>query len=243
MTADQPSAGRRGNRAGKERRQAILDFHRSFVERHGYCPSIREVADAVGLKSTSAVSRHFTILEKEGCLTRGARMPRTVVEKLPGHRVVQERWDEAGEAPADFGSQDTVGVPMFERMAAGDPVVASPESVGTMWLPREMVGSGAFFAVKVVGDSMVNANIFDGDWVVVRQQDAARNGDIVAALIDEEATVKTFHFVSGHVWLMPQSPSYQPILGDHCRVMGKVVTTVRRPCTDTQITSETGPGG
>ena len=136
----------------------------------------------------------------------------------------------------------TVGVPMFERMAAGDPVVASPESVGTMWLPREMVGSGAFFAVRVVGDSMVNANIFDGDWVVVRQQDAARNGDIVAALIDEEAMVKTFHFASGHVWLMPQNPRYQPILGDHCRVMGKVITTVRRPCTDAQITAETGPG-
>src|SRR5262249_1327134 len=147
-------------------------------------PSMREIGDAVGLSSTSAVSRQLTILEKKGYLTRSARMPRTVSEKLPAHQVVQERWNEAGEAPADFGSQATVGVPMFERMAAGDPVTANPESVGTVWLPREIVGSGVFFAVRVVGDSMINANIVDGDWVVVRRQDEAHNGDIVAALIE-----------------------------------------------------------
>lgn len=229
MTASTRTSGDDG-RDGEltERQQAILAFVRESTELRGYCPSMREIADAVGLRSTSAVFYHFKILAGKGHLTRGARMPRTVVENLPGHRVVQERWDEAGEAPADFGSQNTVGVPMFERMAAGDPVTASPDSVGTMWLPREMIGSGVFFAVRVAGDSMINVNIFDGDWAVVRQQDSARNGDIVAALIDEEATVKTFHFVGGHAWLMPQNPRYQPILGDQCRVMGKVITTISR---------------
>jgi repressor LexA len=109
-----------------------------------------------------------------------------------------------------------------------NPVIANPNCVGVMQLPREKVGFGILFAVKVVGDSMVNASIFDGDYVVVRQQDSADNGDIVAALLDEEdATVKTFHQVNDDVWLMPQNPSYQPIPGDRCRrIMGKVVATV-----------------
>jgi repressor LexA len=155
-------------------------------------------------------------------------MPRTVVERLPAHRAVQERWDEAGEAPADLGSQDMIGVPMFERMAAGDPVIANPESVGTMWFPREMIGFGVFFAVKVVGDSMEKVNISDGDWAVVRQQDEAHNGDIVAAMIEDEATVKTFFRASGHTWLIPQNTGYEPIPGDRCRLLGKVVTTISR---------------
>lgn len=97
-----------------------------------------------------------------------------------------------------------------------------------MQLPREMVGSGVLFAVKVVGDSMVNANIFDGDFVVVRQQNSADDGEIVAALIEEEATVKTFQHMNGHVWLMPQNPAHKPIPGDHCRLMGKVIATVHQ---------------
>jgi repressor LexA len=119
-----------------------------------------------------------------------------------------------------------VRVPLFDRIAAGNPVIVNPDSEDAIQLPRELAGSGVLFAVKVVGDSMVNASIFDGDYVVVRQQDAADNGDIVAALIEEEATVKTFHRVNGHVWLMPQNPNHEPIQGDQCRIMGKVVATV-----------------
>lgn len=234
-----------------ERQQKVMQFLWDCPS--SYAPSMQEIGKAVGLKAQSAVRYQLIEMEAkgwvrrhpkrpralewrqpdgglpirpEGYLDRGARMPRTVVEKLPGHRVVQERWDEAGEAPADFGSQNTVGVPMFERMAAGDPVTANPESVGIMWLPREMVGSGVFFAVRVVGDSMRNVNIFDGDWVVARQQDEAHNGDIVVALIEEKAAVKTFYRASGHVWLMPQNAGYEPILGDRCRLMGKVVRKI-----------------
>ena len=134
----------------------------------------------------------------------------------------------AAAPPADLGSRDMIGVPMFERMAAGDPVTANPESVGTMWFPREMIGSGVFFAVKVVGDSMEKVNISDGDWAVVRQQDEAHNGDIVAAMIEDEATVKTFFRASGHTWLIPQNTGYEPIPGDRCRLLGKVVRTISR---------------
>ncbi len=153
-----------------------------------------------------------------GYLARDANKARTVVAKPRRLRVIQE----------GNGSQNMVCIPLFERIAAGIPVMANPDSEDIMQLPREMVGSGDLFAVRVVGDSMVNANIFDGDCVVVRQQQVADDGDIVAARIDDEATVKTFQRANGHVWLMPQNPSYEPILGDRCRLMGKVVATVHR---------------
>lgn len=209
------------------RRQKILSCIHQSVEHRGYPPSMREIADTVGLKSTSAVSYQLKILEQMGHLTRDARMPRTVVEKPPRPRTLPDRPDEAEEAAAT-GSPTMVSVPLFEQIAAGAPVIANPDPQGVMQLPKEMTGSGALFAVKVAGDSMANANIFDGDCVIVRQQDTAHNGDIVAARIEDEATVKTFHRASGHVWLMPQNPGYQPILGDQCGLMGKVVATVHR---------------
>jgi repressor LexA len=129
--------------------------------------------------------------------------------------------------PGDPGSQDMISMPLYEWVAAGEePVDANPDSVGTLRLPRDMVGAGKVFAVKVKGDSMVDANIFDGDCVVVRHQNDAVNGDIVAALVEGGGTVKTFLRTEDHVWLMPENPSYEPILGDGCRIMGKVVATL-----------------
>jgi repressor LexA len=222
------------------RRRQILDFIRESTERRGCPPSLREIADAVGLRSVSAVSYHLDILEKAGYLDRDPRSPRTVVMRPSRLHVLRAESGEVTEARAGAGSQNMVSVPLFERIAAGPGTIADPGSYlrhgfqyseDTMQLPRVMVGSGVLFAVKVVGDSMVNANIFDGDLVVVRQQNSADDGDIVAALIDEddeeaEATVKTLQRVNGHVWLMPQNPAHKPILGDHCRLMGKVVATV-----------------
>ena len=210
------------------RRQKILHCIHESVERRGYPPSMREIADAVGLKSTSAVSYQLTILEHMGHLTRDARMPRTVAERPRRTGALHDSTDEPRQAPAGAGSPAMVSVPLFEQIAAGAPVVANPDPDGIMHLPKEMTGSGVLFAVKVAGDSMANANIFDGDCVIVRQQDAAHNGDIVAALIEDEATVKTFYRADGHVWLMPQNPSYQPIPGDQCGLMGKVVATLHR---------------
>jgi repressor LexA len=201
---------------------------------------MRETADAVGLKSASTVSYHFKILKEAGYLDRDPRLPRTVVPRPSHLRVLRAESDEVGEAAAGPGSRNMVSVPLFERIAAGTGAIADPGShlrhgrqysEDTMQLPREMVGSGVLFAVRVVGDSMVNANIFEGDFVVVRQQNSAYDGEIVAALIEEEAeeaTVKTLQHVNGHVWLMPQNPAHKPIPGDHCRLMGKVVATVHR---------------
>lgn len=212
-----------------ERQQKILDCVHQSVESRGYPPTLREIANAVGLRSPSAVSYQLKLLENMGQLTRDAGMPRTVVEKSSRRRVSEDRSAEAGGAPMSADSQNMVSVPLFERIAAGNPVIVHPYSDGFMRLPRSMVGSGHLFAVRVAGDSMVNANIFNGDYVIVRQQDDAVNGDTVAALIEENVTVKTFHRANGHIWLTPENPSYEPIPGDGCRLMGKVVCTLHLP--------------
>jgi repressor LexA len=215
-----------------ERQQKILAFIREFMERRRYPPSMREIAHAVGLKSASTVSYQLKILEKMGCLTRDAGMPRTVVGKPPRPQVLQEIFEVADVAPTRTGSQNMVSVPLFERIAAGDPALADPNPQDIMQLPLDRVGSGVLFAVRVAGDSMINVNIFNGDCVVVRKRDAADNGDIVAAWIqdgdDARVTVKTFYCVDGHVWLMPQNPGYKPIPGDHYKILGKVIATVHR---------------
>jgi repressor LexA len=208
------------------------------MERRGFPPSMNEVADAIGLKSVSTVSYHFKILKEAGYLDRDPWLPRTAVPRPFRLQVLRAESDEVAEAIVSAGSRNMISVPLFERIAAGTGAIADPGShlrnghqysEDIMKLPREMVGSGILFAVRVVGESMVNANIFDGDFVVVRQQHSAVDGEIVAALIGEgteEATVKTLQHVNGHVWLVPQNPAHKPILGDHCHLMGKVVATV-----------------
>lgn len=211
-----------------ERRKAILAFHDDYVERCDYAPSYREIGEAVGLTSLSSVAHQMKVLAEMGFLARAARRPRTTVTKRSRHRGTHPEPGQSGQAPAGVDSPDTVSVPLFEQIAAGAPVVADREAVDIMRLPRGQVGSGDLFAVKVTGDSMINASIFDGDIVVVREQNDARNGDIVAALFEDEATVKTFRTMNGHAWLLPQNPIYDPIPGDDCRIMGKVVATIHR---------------
>jgi repressor LexA len=226
MASPQSSGSSRNKHALTERRQAILDFHRNYLQAHGYAPSMREIRDAVGLNSTSAVFYQLKILEEMRQLSRTARRPRTVVSKSARERSASVRARKVAGTAARGGSSDMVSVPLFERIAAGAPVIANQEPVATMLLPRQQVGYGHLFAVKVTGDSMINANIFDGDIVVLRRQNDARDGDVVAALIGDEATVKTLRVMNGHVWLLPQNPAYEPIQGDHCSVMGKVVATI-----------------
>jgi repressor LexA len=201
---------------------------------------MREIAESVGLRSVSTVSYHLGILAEAGYLDRDPGQPRTVVAKPSRIQVLHVESDGIGEVLGGVGPKNMVGVPLFERIAAGTGALANPGShlrhglqysEETMQLPKEAVGSGVLFAIKVVGDSMINANIFDGDIVVVRQQNSADDGDIVAALISEEAeeaTVKTLQHLNGHVWLLPQNPAHKPIPGDYCRLMGKVVATVHR---------------
>jgi repressor LexA len=209
-----------------ERQRTILDVIRASVTSRGYPPSIREIGDAVGLTSTSSVAHQLRTLERKGYLRRDANRPRAV--------DVRSADDiEAATAPVtDVAGSDALPeptyVPVLGRIAAGGPILAEQAVEDVFPLPRELVGEGTLFLLKVVGDSMVEAAICDGDWVVVRQQNVADNGDIVAAMLDGEATVKTFKRAGGQVWLMPHNPAFDPIPGNDATVLGKVVTVIRK---------------
>lgn len=219
------------------RQQAILRVIRESVEQRGYPPSVREIGEGVGLTSPSSVAHQLTTLERLGHLRRDPHRPRALMVADPADLVadpgeldVQEESSPGLRAvPNDvhLGSEAAY-VPLVGRIAAGGPILAEQEIEAVFPLPRDLVGTGELFMLRVVGDSMIDAAICDGDWVVVRQQSTADNGDIVAALIDGEATVKTFKRRDGHVWLMPHNPAYAPILGDEASIMGKVVSVLRR---------------
>lgn len=192
----------------------ILDVIRESMEERNYAPSMREIGEAVGLSSTASVSHQLNKLELMGYLSRDPRRPRTI--DLLGE-----------ESAATPPSADTAYVPLVGRIAAGIPITADQNVEDVFTLPRQLVGQGDLFLLKVVGESMIDAAICDGDWVVVRQQQTADNGDIVAALIEDEATVKTFKQRDGHTWLLPRNSAFEPILGDHAVILGKVVAVLR----------------
>ncbi|MDQ6848422.1 MAG: transcriptional repressor LexA [Actinomycetota bacterium] len=213
------------------RQQAILDVIRDSVERRGYPPSIREICESAGLASTSSVAHQLAMLERKGFLRRDPNRPRAVdvrsgaadpIGKGKAARRALAVTDDAprGDAP--------VFVPVLGRIAAGGPILAEQMIEDVFPLPKVLVGDGALFLLKVVGDSMIEVAISDGDWVVVRQQPTADNGEIVAALLDGEATVKTFRRRDGHVWLLPHNAAYAPIEGDEATILGRVVAVLRK---------------
>jgi len=210
------------------RQRKVLQVIRESVQRRGYPPSMREIGEAVGLTSTSSVSYQLSTLQRKGYLRRDAGRPRTVEVRLPGHPAVRPEQELDEDAPMDITSQEAAFVPLVGRIAAGGPILAEEAIEDIFPLPRQIVGEGNLFLLRVVGDSMINAAIADGDWVVVRQQPVAENGDIVAAMIEGEATVKTFKRSADHVWLMPHNPAYTPIPGDEAEILGKVVAVLRR---------------
>jgi repressor LexA len=202
------------------RQRRILEVLRDAVERRGYPPSVREIGEAVGLTSTSSVAHQLKVLEHKGFLRRDPNRPRAV-EMLPVPHAGDESDERAMRPTPTY-------VPVVGRIAAGGPVLAEELVEDVFPLPRELVGTGTLFLLRVVGDSMLDVGIFDGDWVVVRQQPTADPGDIVAAMIDGEATVKTYKRRDGHVWLMPNNPSFEPIPGDDAVILGRVVTVLRK---------------
>jgi repressor LexA len=217
------------------RQRKVLQVIRESVQRRGYPPSMREIGEAVGLTSTSSVSYQLSTLQSKGYLHRDAGRPRTVEVRLPGHPAVRPEREPDNDAVldvtpggADIPSQGATYVPLLGRIAAGGPILAEEAIEDVFPLPKQIVGEGTLFLLKVAGDSMINAAIADGDWVVVRQQPVAESGDIVAAMIEGEATVKTFKRSDGHVWLMPHNPAYTPIPGDTATILGKVVAVLRR---------------
>jgi repressor LexA len=210
------------------RQRKVLQVIRESVQRRGYPPSMREIGEAVGLTSTSSVSYQLSTLQNKGYLRRDAGRPRTVEVRLPGHPAVRPEPAFDDDMAMDITSQEAAYVPVVGRIAAGGPILAEESIEDIFPLPRQLVGEGTLFLLKVVGDSMMNAGIVDGDWVVVRQQPVAENGDIIAAMIEGEATVKTFKRSGSHVWLMPHNPAYTPIPGDEAEILGKVVAVLRR---------------
>jgi repressor LexA len=213
------------------RQRKVLQVIRDSVQKRGFPPSMREIAEAVGLTSTSSVAYQLSTLQRKGYLRRDIGRPRTVEVRLPGRPAVRpdQRPDkEQAGSSLDIASQEPAYVPLVGWIAPGIPVIAEEQVEDVFPLPRQLVGEGTLFMLKAAGDSMINAAIADGDWVVVRQQSAAVHGDIVAAMIGDEATVKTFKQSDGHDWLIPHNPSYTPILADDAFILGVVVAVLRR---------------
>ncbi|BCK55742.1 transcriptional repressor LexA [Nocardia wallacei] len=199
------------------RQQRILAAIHDSVVRNGYPPSTREIGAAVGLRSASSVSKHLKALEDRGFLRRGDSMSRPIDVRLFLRSAAPRDRDE-----------DSVPVPVVGDIAAGTPILAEEHTDDVLTLSRQLVGRGTVFALRVRGDSMIDAAICDGDIVVVRRQPEAHTGDIVAAMIDEEATVKVYRRRDGHTYLEPRNPAYDVIDGDHAVILGKVVSVMRR---------------
>jgi repressor LexA len=209
------------------RQGKIVRIIEDSVRSNGYGPSLREIAQAVGLASTSSVSYQLSVLEEKGYLTREAGRPRTAVIRTP------QRQARPGLAELAW-QQGLTSVPLVGRIAAGRPILVDESVEDVIPLPKQLVGEGNLIMLKVVGESMIDAAIADGDWVVVRRETDIENGDIVAAMIesdmspDQEATVKTFKKVDGHVWLIPHNPAFSPLMADKAKIIGRVVSVLRR---------------
>ena len=213
------------------RQRLILHTIRDTIEARGFPPTIREMGEAVGLASPSSVTHQLKQLEQKGFLTRDPRRPRALVVTLPEEldQAAPPASAKAEPAASEYGEVGpSVNVPLVGRIAAGGPILAEQVVENVLTLPRELVGEGTLFLLEVRGDSMIEAAICDGDYVVVRQQPDANNGDIVAALLGDEATVKTFKRTPGQVWLLPHNPAYEPIDGNEASVLGKVTAVLRR---------------
>jgi repressor LexA len=224
MGAEPMGAERRTRRRTSlsPKQHAILEAIQRSVATRGYPPSMREIGDAVGLASLSSVTHQLKQLELSGYLRRDPKRPRALEVVIP---VTPSTSAESDTTAIPVG--DAAMVPLVGRIAAGIPITADQQIDEVFPLPRQLVGKGELFMLKVVGESMIEAAICDGDWVVVRSQQTAENGDIVAAMLDGEATVKVFRQRDGHTWLLPRNSAFEPILGDEAVVLGKVVAILR----------------
>ena len=198
------------------RQRRILEAIKGAMEERGYPPSMREIGEAAGLASPSSVKYQLEALEAKGWIRRDPSRGRALEVLTPGD-------DRFGSVEIER----THNVPLVGRIAAGGPILAEQNVEELFPLPASLVGEGELFMLKVVGDSMIDAAICDGDYVVIRAQKDCNKGEIVAAMIDGEATVKTFTKKDGHIWLLPANSDYEPINGDECEILG-IVTAVLR---------------
>ncbi len=201
------------------RQRLVLRCIQDSVVDRGYPPSMREIADRVGLTSASSVSYQLSILERKGFIRRDPNLPRAI--ELT---TAVDRTTDSGDL-----RPEPVYVPVLGRIAAGNPILAEESVEDVFPMPRQLVGAGGeHFMLKVIGDSMVEAAICEGDWVLVRKQPTVENGEICAALMHGEATVKTFQRKDGEVWLLPQNQHFRPIKGDRVEILGLVVAVIRK---------------
>ncbi|RNL65413.1 transcriptional repressor LexA [Nocardioides marmoriginsengisoli] len=215
------------------RQKRILGFLRDEIEQRGYPPSIREIGEAVGLASSSSVAHQLRVLEGKGFIKRDPNRPRALEVFLPELMAARKSISSADDTEPDVtGIGDlmptAMNVPLVGRIAAGGPILAEEQVTEVYPLPKDLVGDGTLFMLEVVGDSMIDAAICNGDYVVIRQERTASNGDIVAALIDGEATVKTFKRKDGNVWLMPHNDAFEPINGNDASILGIVTAVLRK---------------
>jgi repressor LexA len=215
------------------RQRKVLQLIRDSIEERGHPPSMREIGEAAGLTSTSSVSYQLSVLERKGFLHRDVSGPRTVNVQLPDHwgAPAEPDWKEeetSGVSGANIVLHEAVFVPLVGQVEAGEPILAQRNVKDAFALPRMLVGQGPLFVLQVTGDSMINAGITDGDWVVVRQQADARDGDLVAVNIDGVTVVRTYKWGDGQVWLIPAHPEDTPTLCDKASILGRVVTVIRK---------------
>lgn len=207
-----------------KRQTSIYEFICSYTTEHGYPPSVREIGAAVGLASPSTVHMHLKALEEKGYIRRDSKKPRTI------EVVDQESAPHAEEKLAPVTedmAHNAITLPLVGRVAAGQPILAEQNVEEMVTLPTSIVGDSSSFVLRVHGESMVNAGIFDGDYLVVREEHDAHNGEIVVALIDDSATVKTFYREKDRVRLQPENDAMEPIYADNPLILGKVTALVR----------------
>ncbi len=200
----------------------ILEFIIRYRDQHGYTPTMREIAEDAGLKAVSSVKYQLDQLDEAGYISTKDGLARGIQILMEPEGLVRAE----NESALSFG--DAAHIPLVGRIAAGAPILAEQNIEEMMPVPRSLVGKGDLFMLEIKGDSMIDAAICDGDFIVVRTQKTAENGDIVAAMLDGEATCKVFRQRDGHTWLLPRNSAYEPIPADDCEILGKVVTVLRK---------------
>jgi len=210
------------------RQQRVLTVIKDAIEQRGYPPSMREIGERVGLTSSSSVAHQLRVLEEKGYLKRDPNRPRALSVFDPDETNAGDEANAVDETGVGDAMPAANYVPLVGRIAAGGPILAEERIEEIFPLPKTLVGDGTLFLLEVAGDSMIDAAICNGDYVVIRQQPTAENGEIVAAMIDGEATVKTFQRKDGRVWLLPHNEAYDRIDGTHATILGKVTAVLRR---------------
>lgn len=222
-TAFSIKGGGMSNKQLSKRQRAIYEFICSYTKEHSYPPSVREIGTAVGLASPSTVHTHLKILEQHGYITRDSNKPRTI-EVVESEDTSSAKLVEVSQ---DL-SADIIKLPLVGRVAAGIPILAEQNVEDTLSLPTSIVGDASSFVLRVHGSSMINAGIFDGDYIIVKEQHDAHDGEIVVALIDDSATVKTFYREKEHIRLQPENDLMQPIYIRNPTILGKVTGLIRQ---------------